>query len=81
MVMSMSSHILSKSRTRIAQSIVILVSDCIEAAYIANCNKEKETEEMYANLGVLLQKMLFPIARRLDKNAMARQMVNECWWG
>lgn len=74
-------RISNKFRARAARTIVILVSDCIEIAYMAYCQRDKETEEKFANLGRRFQKILFPVARKLDKDAMVNQMVTECWWG
>lgn len=68
-------------RKRLAQGIVRLISKHIECAYLANCHGKTKWENYHGRNARWLQKALFPIAKRLDHDAMVEQMVNECWWG
>jgi hypothetical protein len=68
-------------RARISRALVRWVSGWIGTAYYANCSRLRRVESASAWFGRNIQRATFPIARRLDRNAMTDQMVNEGWWG
>jgi hypothetical protein len=68
-------------RAWLARRIVKEVSFYIETAYMANCHKQRRVERFFGRVGIWHERVLFPIARRLDKEAMVDQMIAECWWG
>lgn len=67
-------------RSRFARALVRWVSRWHDAAYAANC-REAHSEAFWAAGARRAQRLAFPIARRLDREAMADQMIEECWWG
>lgn len=68
-------------RARSARWLVYLISSFLDHSYSAHGKNHKLRSGAWARSGHLLQKPLFPIARRLDKDAMGDQMAEECWWG
>lgn len=68
-------------RASLSRSLVRWVSRWIEAAYHANCAGMPRMEAMWAFGGRQVQRVAFPLARRLDREAMTDQMIEECWWG
>lgn len=68
-------------RSRFARALVRWVSRWISAAYDANCAGMKRMEAFWGFGGRQAQRVAFPIARRLDREAMTDQMIEECWWG
>lgn len=68
-------------RARAARALVRWVSGWIDTAYQYNCLGMKRCESVAAWIGRDIQRIAFPVARRLDRNAMGEQMVNEGWWG
>ena len=57
------------------------MSRWIQAAYLANCNGSPRREAMWAAGGRRVQRFALPLARRLDREAMTDQMIEEGWWG
>lgn len=68
-------------RAELARKIVIAVSMLLTQAYLANCRGDKGIENLYGAASRALARLSFPLARKLDKEAMTTQMVEECWWG
>jgi hypothetical protein len=68
-------------RSWLARACVVEVSGWIHSAYGYHCRDMPRAEQLCARIGLRLEKVLFPVARRLDKEAMVDQMVHECWWG
>jgi hypothetical protein len=71
----------ANERSELSQWIVRKISNRISRAYNANCDGHHFRERMHGYIGKHLQRLLFPIARRLDKEAMVDQMIEESWWG
>ena len=68
-------------RARMARALVRWVSWWIDMAYRMNIVRLPRAEKVFGRGGQMTQKIAFPLARRLDKEAMGDQMVNEGWWG
>lgn len=68
-------------RERIARRIVCYVSDAMDHAYLANCNKDEKAEKEWRQIFKKREKYALPIALKLDKWNATEQMANEGWWG
>jgi hypothetical protein len=68
-------------RAGASRALVRWVSRWIQAAYQANCDGRPRMESFFALCGRRVQWFAFPLARRLDGEAMVDQMIEECWWG
>jgi hypothetical protein len=68
-------------RARLARVLVRWVSRWIQAAYQANCRGMPRWESAWSWGSRKVQGVAFPLARKLDREAMVDQMVEECWWG
>ena len=68
-------------RARSSRALVRWVSGWIGTAYECYVYNLPRAERTCGWIGRNIQRAAFPIARRLDRNAMGEQMVNEGWWG
>jgi hypothetical protein len=68
-------------RERLARALVRWASRWIEAAYRAYCDDMPRLEALWSRGGRHVQRIAFPLASRLDREAMGEQMAREGWWG
>lgn len=68
-------------RMRAARWIVRWRARWLDAAYQAYSDEMWRFERFFAWGGNKIEKIVFPLARWLDKEAMETQMVEEGWWG
>lgn len=68
-------------KAKLAQWIVKLASYQYGVGYRALCNRRYAKEERAAKRAIYITKTYFPIAEKLDKDAMLEQMCKEGWWG
>lgn len=65
----------------LARALVRWVSRNIEAAYMANEAGANRRERYWAWQSRRVQSVAFPLARRVNHEAMTTQMIAEGWWG
>jgi hypothetical protein len=58
----------------------------MDASYSAWCRVDRgEMPDWYGRRVAAgaqrVERIAIPLARRIDRDAMGRQMVEECWWG
>lgn len=75
-------------RRRLAEALVIHVSDALSHAYLAWCAWDSSHRPIYKRIEGFWawrfrrrSKLLLPLANRLDSDAATTQMIEECWWG
>lgn len=68
-------------RASSSRLLVIWVSGWIGTSYYLNCLGQTRLENISAAIGRKIQSVAFPLAKKLDNEAMVDQMINECWWG
>lgn len=68
-------------RDYLARALVRYVSGWYDQSFEAHYQCQFLESKQAAWLGRVSEKLLLPLALRIDRNAAAQQMVEEAWWG
>jgi len=74
----------TKLRIWLVIRIVRFVAHWWDRAYDHYCDKQRRRERLCVGAAIDSEKLLFPIARRLDipgENWMGAEMAEHSWWG
>lgn len=71
----------SEMKARLAKWMVHCVARTIDHAYGCYCEDKRHMEKAWNIFGTRLERVFFPIARQLDKEAFTTQLIDESWWG